>query len=67
MPLPQLLNACANCLNKDFAGVKILEGKDAKPETLKKYIASAGLEPTTLLSGAAPLVQQWVGNHRRTR
>jgi hypothetical protein len=29
--------------------------------------ASAGLEPTTLLSGAAPLVQQWVVNHRRTR
>mmetsp|Transcript_31845 Transcript_31845/g.73561 ORF Transcript_31845/g.73561 Transcript_31845/m.73561 type:complete len:289 (-) Transcript_31845:219-1085(-) len=53
VPLPQLLNACANCLNKDFAGVKILEGKDAKPETLKKYIASAGLEPY----GACPLAR----------
>jgi len=43
--LPQLLNACSNCLNPEFGGQRILEGKDAQPDKLKKYIASAGLEP----------------------
>ena len=45
IPLPQLLNAAANCLNDKFAGTKILEGKDAQPEKLRKYIAAAGLKP----------------------
>lgn len=52
-PLPALLNSCANSLQQDFHGPKILEGKDASPPKLRKYITSAGLEPF----GTCPLAR----------
>lgn len=49
----QLLNSCANSLQPNFQGPKILEGKDASPTVLRKYISSAGLEPF----GTCPLAR----------